>query len=617
MANESIIGRLIAGKYKVTEHLGSGGFGGVYKARHVQTGGFFAVKVLWPHLAQENQVVERFELEARNTSRLHHPNTVRVVDYGWEADGTLFLVMEFIAGRPLTKLIKDEAPIGLDRALRIIRQVLKSLGEAHANDIIHRDIKPDNIMLVDQFGEPDFVKVVDFGISKVAGSAGPTATNATIGSPKYMAPERWLGQEADARTDLYAVGCVLFELLTGSPPWRIEAEGAAQGVAWMTAHMQRQPSTLGEASGTPFAEGLEGLVGSMLAKLAEDRPGSAEDVLARLDALGAPSGSRDRGWHLGTAATEPQRRPAGSPPTQGSRPPATSGAAHAATTDLGVAASTGLSGIEARPGRRHFGLAAGAAVAVLLAAGAVGLVLSGRGSDVPEATPEAKASEPIPAVATPAPEPPAVESLGATSPISKPAPPVTIHEDPPVPVPEVTLTITANVKGATVFDARGEALGSVPLEIGLEETRAKFPLQVRASGYRRSEVKLPVVDAELDPLISVELVALPTLEFTPRGAAPVSYQIGENSAVTIPDAGQRKWTVAQEVLDALDAGERVNLRARGNGYKQEVELGSAEIEAGQVRFERAHVATRRTSTVPERPGSDLPRNRCRSDGTCE
>ena len=160
----SLIGRRIAGKYEVTEELGSGGFGAVYKAQHVQTGGYFAVKILWPHLAQEEHVVERFELEARNTSRLHHSNTVRVVDYGWEDDGTLFLVMEFIAGRPLTRLIREQAPLPLSRALRIVRQVLRSLGEAHAHDIVHRDIKPDNIMLIDKFGECDFVKVVDFGI---------------------------------------------------------------------------------------------------------------------------------------------------------------------------------------------------------------------------------------------------------------------------------------------------------------------------------------------------------------------------------------------------------------------------------------------------------------------
>ncbi|MCB9727070.1 MAG: serine/threonine protein kinase [Deltaproteobacteria bacterium] len=606
----SLIGRLIAGKYEVTEELGSGGFGAVYKAQHVQTGGYFAVKILWPHLAQEEHVVERFELEARNTSRLHHSNTVRVVDYGWEDDGTLFLVMEFIAGRPLTRLIREQAPLPLSRALRIVRQVLRSLGEAHAHDIVHRDIKPDNIMLLDQFGERDFVKVVDFGISKVTGSAGPTASNTTIGSPKYMAPERWLGREADARADLYAVGCVLFELLTGAAPWQIETSDAGLSVAWMTAHLQREPSSLAVAAGVPFADDLELLLQDLLAKDWDQRPASAEQVLARLEGIeSAPPPALD--WVTGTGPTHPHGR-VGRP---GALTPAV-GAGHSSTTDLGAAASTGLSGIEVTAPRRRLGrwLAAGAGAVALGMVAA--FALSRTGEPTPGTEPRTvvgpRAPEGAQAKSTQAPA-----SREAEPPVAEPPPktgsqtPTTgASDESPTVAPAVPrIRITSTTPEATLEDARGESRGPLPVDLELSELRRDGPFRVRAPGYRSAVVPAPGPKLTASQDLAVDLEALPVLEIETVRGARLSYRVGAGEPRAIPADEADAWQVGEAVLDAIEHGETVTLEASKPGWKD----GSEPLTQSDIDQRRLAVRPRRESPVPTTPTPPPP---CWVTGTC-
>ena len=280
--SDPFVGRTLADRYVVEEKLGRGGYGAVYRARHVETGGAVAVKLVRADLVDDEMVIRRFYIEAQNTHKLHHPNTVRVADFGRTPDGVLYLVMEFVKGVSLQQLIRAEGPLAPDRAVRIIVQVLKSLGEAHGYKLVHRDVKPQNIMLIDQFGEPDFVKLLDFGISRALDSTG-ASTKGLLGTPRYMAPEQWRSLPVDGRTDLYAAGCILYEMLTRRFPFEVgHSRGKELAVAYMTAHVAKPPTPLDTFLGDQFPRELGKLVMEMLAKKKADRPANAETVLKRL-----------------------------------------------------------------------------------------------------------------------------------------------------------------------------------------------------------------------------------------------------------------------------------------------------------------------------------------------
>lgn len=275
------------GRFRLTARLGSGAYGVVYRGEHSETGGAVAVKILRADLVADPNAMKRFSTEATHTHRLHHPNTVRMVDFGTAVEGTVldgrpYMVTEFIDGRPLRDLIDVEAPLGVDRALRIAEQVLKSLGEAHAHGLVHRDLKPSNVMLVDQFGEPDFVKVLDFGIARSVDSAG-NSTAGPIGTPRYMAPEQWLAMPVDGRADLYALGVMLFEMWTGHLPFDVTSTGSLEtAVAWMNAHVHEPPRSLARVSTSDWPKELEALISTLLAKSPGDRPADVASVLGWL-----------------------------------------------------------------------------------------------------------------------------------------------------------------------------------------------------------------------------------------------------------------------------------------------------------------------------------------------
>ncbi|MGC6416506.1 MAG: protein kinase domain-containing protein [Bradymonadia bacterium] len=273
----------VDGKYRIETRLGHGGFGAVYRAQHVDTGGDVAIKILKRELADDETVVKRFYLEAQNTHKLHHPNTVRLNDFGHMEGGALYTVMEYVRGRTLASVLDQEGALPLARCVRIISQVLKSLGEAHEHALIHRDIKPDNVMLVDQYGETDFVKVLDFGIAKSLESSA-SITQGVVGTPFYMAPEQWLSLKPDHRADLYAVGCLLYKMLTGELPYDLKgAKPTVSGLMW--AHVHGEVKQLTQALEGPVPRGLEPLLLALLAKSPDARPNSALDVLDALNDL--------------------------------------------------------------------------------------------------------------------------------------------------------------------------------------------------------------------------------------------------------------------------------------------------------------------------------------------
>jgi len=218
-------GHVLADRYEIIDEIGRGGFGMVYRARQVNMDREVAVKVLPPQFMAIEDVVARFKREAHLSSRLKHPNTITIHDYG-QANNLLFIVMELLDGEDLADILKKERTLEQQRILHIARQVLKSLAEAHEQGIVHRDLKPENIYLTRVGEDTDFVKVLDFGIAKLAEPGGGeisgrrlTVTGSTVGTPVYMSPEQAAGEEVDHLTDLYALGIIMYEMATGHPPF--------------------------------------------------------------------------------------------------------------------------------------------------------------------------------------------------------------------------------------------------------------------------------------------------------------------------------------------------------------------------------------------------------------
>ena len=215
------VGRVLDGKYRLDARLNSGGMGTVYKATHLMLGKTLAVKLINAELVTSPEIVRRFQREARAASNLNHPNIAPAYDLGQTEDGTLYIAMEFISGQSLREVIRASGQLDTARIVRILRQVASALSLAHKNDIIHRDLKPHNIMLTRDDSGREVAKLLDFGIAKTFDDATTqlTATGFALGTPQYMSPEQATGQPVDGRSDLYALGAILYEMLIGDVPF--------------------------------------------------------------------------------------------------------------------------------------------------------------------------------------------------------------------------------------------------------------------------------------------------------------------------------------------------------------------------------------------------------------
>lgn len=220
-ATTDLVGAVIAERYHVLAKLGEGGMGQVYLAEHVKMGRRSAVKVMNASMAHDANAIGRFNREASNASRIDHPNVAAIYDFGETPEGLVYLAMQYVEGRTLTQIMRAEGPMPPARAAEIIRQAAEGLDAAHDLGIVHRDLKPDNIMVAKDRDGLDCVKVVDFGIAKAAGSAAQqvTRTGIVVGTPEYMSPEQIAGEEVDARSDLYSLALVAFNLVTGDLPF--------------------------------------------------------------------------------------------------------------------------------------------------------------------------------------------------------------------------------------------------------------------------------------------------------------------------------------------------------------------------------------------------------------
>ena len=401
------------GAYRVTGVIGRGGMGAVYAAEHALLGRQAAIKVLLPDLSRNQDIVQRFFNEARAATAIRHPGIVEIYDFGWTSDGAAFLVMERLDGETLARRA-ERGRMRWQAALVVARQIAGALAAAHAKGIVHRDLKPENVFVVHDAEVPggERIKLLDFGVAKLAGESAPsinvTRTGTVIGTPTYMAPEQCRGVAVDHRVDLYALGCVVFELCSGRPPFI--GEGAGDVLA---AHIHVPAPRLSAMQvEAPYA--VEQLVERLLAKSPADRVQTAEALIRAIDAI----------------VVEP---PALAMVSSGGMRLATAASTH---TTLSGAASATLPSMRERRERRTVALViAGAAVATVLV---VALVM-GRARDAGpiaalpatalEGAPVRPSAPPVPVTPVHEIEPAAGSAAAAPSPVPS-APP---NAEPPRP----------------------------------------------------------------------------------------------------------------------------------------------------------------------------------------
>src|SRR5262245_44213666 len=299
----------VIGTYCIVELLGEGGMGRIYEAEHTKLGRRVALKMLRPEFATNQVAVARFFAEAHAVNRIVHDNIIEITDFFEEPGGDYYYIMELLRGVDLAVELAKLGVMPIPRAIGICAQVASALAAVHAAGIIHRDLKPDNIYLVERHGWRDYVKLIDFGVAKLTDvdsqviQVGTTAQGMVVGTPEYMSPEQAAGQAIDHRTDIYALGVILYELVTGNLPFR----GANFG-EYVVQHMTVAPVPPSRVGGVPheILPALDALILQMLAKNANVRPATMAVVEERLHAIYeevAPPESTDRRSGTFSAAT--------------------------------------------------------------------------------------------------------------------------------------------------------------------------------------------------------------------------------------------------------------------------------------------------------------------------
>jgi len=334
---DPLVGSIVADRYQVERRLGEGGMGAVYLARHVVLEKQVALKILHGEFSGRKDLVERFLHEAKAAARIRHEHVIDISDFGQTATGNPFFCMELLSGGDLAQCLKEEGQLAWHRIKSIFLQTCSALQAAHEKGIIHRDLKPENIFLIERLGHPDFVKVLDFGIAKLTeleeSGKRLTKTGMVFGTPEYMSPEQARGDKTDHRVDVYAMGCILYQLVSGDVPFRAET---FMGV--LTRHLFEPVPPLGQRADTPA--GLEAVVARALDKDRDKRFASMNDLAYAVDALDqipgiqyyAPGVKPHNNTGAQAALAQPKTPPglvatASSPTRIGTPPPA--GAPHA------------------------------------------------------------------------------------------------------------------------------------------------------------------------------------------------------------------------------------------------------------------------------------------------
>lgn len=276
---DPLIGHKIDGKYELVARLGEGGMSMVYRARRVHIGDDVAVKILMGKFVKDDAALARFRREARAAAMLRHPNVITIHDFGETDDvhAPAYIVMEFVRGTPLRELLRSEYRFSVERGVRLMRGICAGVGSAHRQGVVHRDLKPENILVVapDDDFELESVRVVDFGLAKLLADAGAATTGAVVGTPYYMSPEQCLGEPLDARSDVYSLGAMFYEMLCGKRPFD---ETTVSGV--INRHLYEPPPPFAESLAIPRRVSI-GIMHA-LSKDPDDRPQTATELARQM-----------------------------------------------------------------------------------------------------------------------------------------------------------------------------------------------------------------------------------------------------------------------------------------------------------------------------------------------
>ena len=490
---DPLIGRVINDRFKIASLIARGGMGKVYRAEQSPLGREVALKVLNPNYSGEHdpEFHKRFFLEASICSKLTHPNTVTIFDYGRSEDDVYYIAMELLEGKTLHRALRDSAPMDAPRVMHIGRQVCRSLREAHGLGVIHRDLKPANIYLVRHGDESDFVKVLDFGLVKNVAETGEdlTQTGLFMGSPKYMSPEQIRGEPVDARSDIYALGVIMYEMLTGKVPF-----DRPSSVNILMAHVHEAPPPMHEASGDSRIPALlEQIVMKCIEKRPDDRFASMDELLVALKQAASDGGltvsrSGEHAMLSGELLLSPGETGSFPPGAFDSAPTGTTPreqviASHSGTPSGGIAAP-GIAA-EPEPGGSRRGMLLG--LALVAAAVVAGVVLALREDPEPRESPPVSevARRPLPA-----------KSAGG-------------DVEPEAAIPSVIVSLRSTPTGATVVVAERE-YGPTPAEVewtGEDAERGReVTLRFEKEGFRDFTVTRTItgdrldVEAELEPI---------------------------------------------------------------------------------------------------------------------
>ncbi|MBA4074756.1 MAG: hypothetical protein C0508_06915, partial [Cyanobacteria bacterium PR.023] len=323
--NENLVGKVVAGHFQILSKIGEGGMSVVYKARHMLMNKQVALKMLHPHMIGREQSRDRFRQEAQAVSQIDHPNVVRIFDFGISEDNRPYIVMDYLDGVSLGDLIKASGPLELERAIKLFIQICDALSYAHNKGVIHRDLKPSNIIILESERkksqtisyvrgsddenedlserQTEQAKIVDFGIAKLmphegTDAAALTQTGDVFGSPLYMSPEQCKGEKLDGRSDIYSMGCLMYETLTGKPPIN-----GANMLEILYRHMNEMPISMKLACPeNKVPQALEAIIFKALAKDPNDRQASMRLLKSELEDFSSSQGGAlsfiSSGWNL-------------------------------------------------------------------------------------------------------------------------------------------------------------------------------------------------------------------------------------------------------------------------------------------------------------------------------
>jgi serine/threonine-protein kinase len=497
-APDPLIGRLVNDRFKITALIARGGMGKVYRAEQAPLGRVCAIKVLNPNYAGEHdpEFHKRFFLEASIASKLTHPNTVTIFDYGRTDDDIYYMAMEYLEGHTLHRAIREAGSFPEERGAHIARQICRALREAHSLGVIHRDLKPANIFLVEHGDETDFVKVLDFGLVKDVSEGKPaeelTQTGLFMGSPKYMAPEQIRGDKVDARTDIYSLGIIMYEMCTGKVPF-----DRPNSVNILMAHVNEEapPLRVMNPNINPSPQ-FEEVILRCMAKDPEVRFRSMDEVLAALKRVG---GAAMTATVSGVGATGEYRSMGGSG-GYGEGSGKTSSGPHSAISGSGAipAPLTDPSGSGDLQKKGSKGVLIGAVVGVAVLAGLVGIFAS--------------SSKPAPApAASAAPVPPPPPKPTVTTPPAQTVAPAAVAPS------FVKVRVNTDPDSASVKENGIEQCSSTPCEILYKgpdaDPTADHKLLISKTGYKVETRTIKIGDSPL----TVKLTRAP-IEWHPAPA---------------------------------------------------------------------------------------------------